>query len=75
MLLRSASSDEDGDNPANIAASGASNEIQRDARAALNSCERRESRAAARRRREMQAFFLCERRRSRRIQSAMREQL
>jgi hypothetical protein len=33
-LFRSARSDEDGGNPANIAASGASNQTQRDARAA-----------------------------------------
>jgi hypothetical protein len=33
-LFRSASSDEDGGNPANIAASGASNQTLRDARAA-----------------------------------------
>jgi hypothetical protein len=32
----SVSSDEDGGNPANIAASGASNQAQRDARAAPN---------------------------------------
>jgi len=35
-LLRSARSDEDGGNPANIAASGASNRTRRDARAASN---------------------------------------
>jgi hypothetical protein len=34
MLFRSARSDEGGGNPANIAASGASNQTQRDARAA-----------------------------------------
>jgi hypothetical protein len=34
-LFRSVSSDEDGGNPANIAASGASNQTERDARAAL----------------------------------------
>jgi hypothetical protein len=34
LVFRSVSSDEDGGNPANIAASGASNRIQRDVRAA-----------------------------------------
>ena len=37
-------------------------------------CERRESRAVARRRSERRRSFLCERRR-RRVPSAMREQL
>src|SRR5829696_9448075 len=45
-LFRSVRSDEGGGNPANIAASESSNQIQRDARAApRSSCERRESRA------------------------------
>jgi hypothetical protein len=35
----SVGSDEDGGNPANIAASGASNQIQRDARAAIRNYE------------------------------------
>jgi hypothetical protein len=75
-LFRFVSSDEDDSNPANIAASGASNRTERDARAAEeSSCERRESRAGARRRRERRRSFLCDRRRRRRIQSAMREQL
>ncbi len=39
------------------------------------SCEHRESRAAARRRSEPRRSFLCERRRRRRVQSAMCEQL
>ncbi len=39
------------------------------------SCERRKSRAAARRSSERRRSFLCELRRRRRIQSAMREQL
>ena len=38
-------------------------------------CERRESRADARRRSERRRSFLCERRRRRRVPSAMREQL
>ena len=70
-LFPSVSSDEDGDNPANIAASGASNRTKRD-------CANSETRPAphaasvgiARRRAEEEragAFFLCERRRSRRI--------
>ena len=47
--FRTARSDEDGGNTANIAASGASNQTLRDARAALkHSCERRKSPAAAR---------------------------
>jgi hypothetical protein len=37
MLFRSAISDEDGGNPANIAASEASNQTERDARAAKQS--------------------------------------
>jgi hypothetical protein len=38
-------------------------------------CERRESRAGAWRRSERRRSFLCERRRRRRVPSAMREQL
>ena len=56
-----------------IRASGASNQTLRKPLRA--SCERRESRADARRRGEQRRSFLCERRRRRRIRSAMREQL
>ena len=67
--FRSVSSDEDGGNPANIAASGASNQTQRDPQRAAASnptqrepltCERRE---IARRRAEekrAEAFFLAQ---------------
>jgi hypothetical protein len=69
--FRLAGSDEDGGNPANIAASGASNQTQRDARAVQENALR--ASGIARRRTEgkrAEVFFLCARRRRRRIPSA-----
>jgi hypothetical protein len=58
--FRLAGSDEDGGNPANIAASGASNQTQRDARAVQENALR--ASGIARRRTEgkrAEVFFLC----------------